>query len=110
MLKKSPCQQNHTLFIPLTVSRLPRCLIGCIVFEKQLVMCFVGAYWEPIKRFFVITVSDAKHCDGRFVDIATSAGIIRHQFVTCVYVQSFAGYKHSELLLQSSKTFLFVLG
>lgn len=89
---------------------LHQCSIGCIVFEKQLVICFVGAYWEPIKRFFVITVSDAKHCDGRFVDIATSAGIIRHQFVTCVYVQSFAGYKHSELLLQSSKTFLFVLG
>ncbi|MBW1561891.1 hypothetical protein B6V58_23185 [Escherichia coli] len=61
MLKKSPCQQNHTLFIPLTVSRLPRCLIGCTVFEKQVVIHFVGAYWEPVllrKHHLLITSID----------------------------------------------------
>ncbi|MEE7157517.1 hypothetical protein Q0T05_22805, partial [Escherichia coli O88:H25] len=36
------------------------CSIGCTVFEKQLVIHFVGAYWEPeVLLFLFISIHKA---------------------------------------------------
>lgn len=39
---------------------LHQCSIGCTVFEKQLVIHFVGAYWEPeVLLFLFISIHKA---------------------------------------------------
>lgn len=58
--KPAQCLKKLT-FTGVVGLALHQCSIGCTVFEKQVVIHFVGAYWEPVilrKHHLLITSID----------------------------------------------------